>query len=278
MAESAQDIRGPPVRNIPGPGGPGQQTLTEAEKRVLKECTNESTWFRAIPLGGVGAGLAYYLVKLGKLTASPKYGAVPKMAYAAFFGYIIGKISYLNVCRAKIMALENSPMAEAMRKKMRPIPMREDSMHRDEMPEYSSVGAARFQQRDIGDIAMSSPDTYTSMDIDPTKQVEARQDDTVSAFAPLSPPEDDTKKTVTYDELRKKHRSEQRHMVSPGYVPPPSHAPRSSTGMPTQPVSPSEQDRQRHFGQKFNPDAHFGKSVSRGQTVNKYGDVVDDIE
>ena len=36
----------------------------------------------------------HFLVKAGKLTANPKLGSMPKVAFAAYFGFIFGKISY----------------------------------------------------------------------------------------------------------------------------------------------------------------------------------------
>lgn len=38
------------------------------------------------------------------------------IAGAVLVAYVIGKVSYQGACREKIMRLENSPLAEAMRK------------------------------------------------------------------------------------------------------------------------------------------------------------------
>ncbi|XP_077984343.1 OCIA domain-containing protein 1-like [Glandiceps talaboti] len=256
-------------------GGSQNYKYTEAEKKVLDECAMESAIYRGLPLAAAGAGLAFYMVKLGKLSASVRYGALPKMCYAGVAGYLIGKMSYLSVCRAKLMKLENSPIADALKGKtnwktlagQQTSEVSEDQTYESA---YSSQSHASVSQG----MPMSSPDAYTNMDIDPTRPPEARQsDDTISAFAPLAPLEDGTKKPVTYAELRDKHRQEQQHMVAPTFPAPANYNPRSSSSQTTTTSSPS---KSRQFGKEFNADDHFGQTSHKGKKkVNQYGDVID---
>ncbi|XP_078115333.1 OCIA domain-containing protein 1 isoform X2 [Sander vitreus] len=54
---------------------------TEEERRVFRECNQESFWYR----------------------------------FAGFCGYMAGKISYMKTCQKKFKRLENSPLGEALR-------------------------------------------------------------------------------------------------------------------------------------------------------------------
>ncbi|XP_073464566.1 OCIA domain-containing protein 1 isoform X3 [Aquarana catesbeiana] len=55
------------------------------------------------------------LLSKGILTTSARFGAFPKIAFAGFMGYMAGKVSYINVCKEKLMKLQNSPLGEKLR-------------------------------------------------------------------------------------------------------------------------------------------------------------------
>ena len=83
----------------------GDYVPTEEEKRVFKECRQESLLYRALPCSLANMFLA----------ASRWHASLPKVAFAGLCGYVAGKISYIGTCREKFMKLENSPLGEALR-------------------------------------------------------------------------------------------------------------------------------------------------------------------
>ncbi|XP_054460775.1 OCIA domain-containing protein 1-like isoform X2 [Anoplopoma fimbria] len=90
---------------------------TEEEKRVFKECNNESFWYRSVPFSMVGVAITQALVAKGVLSASPRFGSLPKVAFAGFCGYLAGKMSYMKTCQEKFKSLENSPLGDALRQR-----------------------------------------------------------------------------------------------------------------------------------------------------------------
>ncbi|KAI3353270.1 hypothetical protein L3Q82_019806 [Scortum barcoo] len=90
---------------------------TEEERRVFKECNQESFWYRSVPFSVVSMAITQALITRGSLTASPRFGSLPKVAFAGFCGYLAGKMSYMKTCQEKFKRLENSPLGEALRQK-----------------------------------------------------------------------------------------------------------------------------------------------------------------
>ncbi|XP_053185905.1 OCIA domain-containing protein 1-like [Scomber japonicus] len=90
---------------------------TEEERRVFKECNHESFWFRSVPFSVVSMAITQALVARGTLSASPRYGSLPKLAFAGICGYVAGKMSYMKTCQEKFKSLENSPLGEALRQR-----------------------------------------------------------------------------------------------------------------------------------------------------------------
>ncbi|XP_037328130.2 OCIA domain-containing protein 1-like [Pungitius pungitius] len=90
---------------------------TEEEKRVFRECNNESFWYRSVPFSVVGVTVTQVLVAKGILSASPRFGSLPKVAFAGFCGYLAGKMSYMKTCQEKFKRLDNSPLGEALRQR-----------------------------------------------------------------------------------------------------------------------------------------------------------------
>uniref|UniRef100_A0A6I8NUY6 OCIA domain-containing protein 1 n=1 Tax=Ornithorhynchus anatinus TaxID=9258 RepID=A0A6I8NUY6_ORNAN len=90
---------------------------TEDERRVFVECNRESFWYRSVPLTAASVLVTQGLITKGVLSGHPKYGSLPKLAFAGIMGYFGGKISYVKACQEKFKHLENSPLGEAMRQR-----------------------------------------------------------------------------------------------------------------------------------------------------------------
>lgn len=90
---------------------------TEDERRVFRECNQESFWYRSMPFSVVSMAITQALVAKGTLSASPRFGSLPKVAFAGFCGYLAGKMSYMKTCQEKFKRLENSPLGEALRQR-----------------------------------------------------------------------------------------------------------------------------------------------------------------
>uniref|UniRef100_A0A3Q3W8L7 OCIA domain-containing protein 1 n=1 Tax=Mola mola TaxID=94237 RepID=A0A3Q3W8L7_MOLML len=90
---------------------------TEDERRVFKECNQESFWYRSVPFSVVSMAVTQALVAKGTLSLSPRFGSLPKVAFAGFCGYLLGKMSYMKTCQEKFKRLENSPLGEALRQR-----------------------------------------------------------------------------------------------------------------------------------------------------------------
>jgi len=88
--------------------------FTPEEARAVRECGREAALQRGVPGAVVAAAAVGYFVRAGKLKASAKWGAAPKMVAAALVGYTVGKISYHQTCMEKLMALPNSALAERL--------------------------------------------------------------------------------------------------------------------------------------------------------------------
>ncbi|XP_074848850.1 OCIA domain-containing protein 1 isoform X2 [Carettochelys insculpta] len=95
---------------------------TEDERRIFRECNEESFWYRSVPISAISMIVTQGLINKGILTAHSRFGSFPKVAFAGICGYIAGKISYLSACQEKFKRLENSQIGEALRQKHRPLP------------------------------------------------------------------------------------------------------------------------------------------------------------
>ncbi|XP_067298055.1 OCIA domain-containing protein 1-like isoform X2 [Pseudorasbora parva] len=90
---------------------------TEEERRVFRECNQESFWYRSLPISATSMAFTQFLISRGALTSSGRFGSLPKLAFAGVCGYLGGKMSYMNACQEKFKSLENSPLGEALRQK-----------------------------------------------------------------------------------------------------------------------------------------------------------------
>uniref|UniRef100_A0A8C2JRT4 OCIA domain-containing protein 1 n=1 Tax=Cyprinus carpio TaxID=7962 RepID=A0A8C2JRT4_CYPCA len=90
---------------------------TEEERRVFRECNQESFWYRSLPISAISMAFTQFLISRGALMASGRFGSWPKVAFAGVFGYLGGKMSYMKTCQEKFKSLENSPLGEALRQR-----------------------------------------------------------------------------------------------------------------------------------------------------------------
>uniref|UniRef100_A0A671LU21 OCIA domain-containing protein 1 n=1 Tax=Sinocyclocheilus anshuiensis TaxID=1608454 RepID=A0A671LU21_9TELE len=201
----------------------------EEERRVFRECNSESFWYRCEENKFIFQKckiLYCYCLSVGILTPSPRFGSLPKVAFAGMFGYITGKMSYMRVCKEKFRKLENSPLGEALRQgRLHHMPSElNQSDFEDPNPSESqqSVLESAFQPSTEVSSMPESDSSYTSdypysspsQSYDPTPFSSGFSDsgpvnirDDISPQAPLYPDEDvPKKKPVLYEELRSKNR------------------------------------------------------------------------
>ncbi|MEE6462086.1 hypothetical protein FKM82_001488 [Ascaphus truei] len=93
---------------------------TDDERRVFRECNQESFWYRSLPIATVSMVLTQGLISRGILTSSSRFGSLPKVAFAGLCGYLTGKVSYMRTCQEKFKRLENSPLGDALRHRRLP--------------------------------------------------------------------------------------------------------------------------------------------------------------
>ncbi|XP_068134653.1 OCIA domain-containing protein 1 [Hyperolius riggenbachi] len=196
--------------------------FSEEEARVLRECRTESFWSRSVPLS-VGAMFATRaLISRGYLTTSPKYGSIPKIVFAGFFGYMIGKASYINTCKEKLMALEGSRLAELLREEknskvpgFRPPPSKPiypeqgasaslppDRSSAPPEPQPRSSGYSTQYDNSAAEVPFSSTmseSATTGITDNLAREPELQDQERAKPLPPPPPP-------VTYEELRRKNR------------------------------------------------------------------------
>ena len=251
---------------------PQQYQYTEDEKRVLQECRSESFWYRCVPFALGGAFLTKYLISRGVLTA--KRGPAPKMLFAAMGGYFIGKLSYIKVCNNKILVLQNSPMAEALREGIRarkqglpppPYPGAIQAPYQGAPQAAYGAGATPSDSKNFGGVQISglqSEDTPSNMDIDTSnvKRIDDYQEQLQEGEAPIEP-----KMTTTYEELRHKNRSTRPLYHSQYAQTPQQQAPPAQGGFQQGHPAPA-----RRPVQQKTRDEEF--PLGRSTRKNKYGD------
>ncbi|KAM3623514.1 uncharacterized protein V6R79_012079 [Siganus canaliculatus] len=171
---------------------------TEEEKKVLRECNQESFWYRSVPFSVFSMAITQALVARGALSASPRFGSLPKVAFAGFCGYLAGKISYMKTCQEKFKRLENSPLGEALRQRTGLPPQYSQSAPSELSDPNSQSFDTMFQPAEPSQRS-NNTDSYMQM---------GRSDD---YSAPASAEsyvgeEEPKKKAVLYEDLRLKNR------------------------------------------------------------------------
>ncbi|KAL1023914.1 hypothetical protein UPYG_G00048880 [Umbra pygmaea] len=176
------------------------RNYSEDERRVLKECVQESFWYRSVPFSLASMIVTQGLVHRGVLTSSSRFGSLPKVAFAGLCGFLAGKISYVKHCQEKLKSLENSPLGEASRQR-RPV---QSSQSKSEMSDPDQMTFdPMFQASDPqvtphpkdSDTPTQSHPSRTAADIDYNMPALSFQDD-----------EEPKRKLITYEDLRTKNR------------------------------------------------------------------------
>ena len=96
--------------------GPVPHRMSQDEMRVLRECNSESFYRRSVPISSALMAGTLYMIRTGRLQPGKRFGVVPKVAVAGIVGYFIGKVSYMDTCKEKLMALPNSEIGRMLRK------------------------------------------------------------------------------------------------------------------------------------------------------------------
>ncbi|XP_069780795.1 OCIA domain-containing protein 1-like isoform X2 [Narcine bancroftii] len=195
---------------------------TEEERRVFRECNQESFYYRSLPFSGMSMLITQVLISKGILSSSTRFGSIPKVAFAGICGYLVGKISYMRTCQEKFMRLENSPLGDALRQGRRRFspqlsyPKSEFSEKTGEHQAFSSTST--FQPEINSPFTFSDDYTYSNRSLEPnyeavpfsSTQSESAPTGIVDASAP-DPKSEESKpqrKPMTYDELRNKNREQ----------------------------------------------------------------------
>ncbi|XP_061685414.1 OCIA domain-containing protein 1-like [Syngnathoides biaculeatus] len=175
---------------------------TEEEKRVFRECNKESFWYRSVPFSVVSMAITQALVARGSLSASPRFGSLPKVAFAGFCGYLAGKMSYMKTCQEKFQRLDNSPLGEALRRRMGFSPQLPNGAQSELGDPNSPSYDAMFQPSETPD--RSSEHGYG---FNPEAPVSTRRADDFNVPVQSYEEENEPKrKSILYEDLRLKNR------------------------------------------------------------------------
>lgn len=196
---------------------PKHYVPTEEERRLLKECAEESARYRAFPLAAASMLATSFLIKKGILRDSSRFGSFTKVAFAGMCGYLAGKISYLPICSEKFKKLKDSPIGDVLRQAQRHSSHSYSSRKSEfsDMPFQSftesppkagfSPSSGYSDDYSSTDRALSSyepvPFSASLNESSPTGITDYNVQET-----PPIPEESRKKKSVTYEELRNKHR------------------------------------------------------------------------
>ncbi|KFM77771.1 OCIA domain-containing protein 1, partial [Stegodyphus mimosarum] len=192
----------------PQPTVYGNIALTKEELEIFHQCGRESFYSRCVPFSLAGMAATFIAVQRGILAPHPKYGAILKMAGAAFIGWLVGKFSYRRKCEDKFLRLENSKIADAIRKR------------RGYTSEMFQSGFGSSDDTVFKDDSFSFPssDNYHSsagslnLDVDKNVQYSGLDDlgrpSTDRENLSFSDENEQQNTSITYDELRKRNREE----------------------------------------------------------------------
>uniref|UniRef100_A0A672LT05 OCIA domain-containing protein 1 n=1 Tax=Sinocyclocheilus grahami TaxID=75366 RepID=A0A672LT05_SINGR len=169
---------------------------TEEERRVFRECNQESFWYRSFPISVISMGFTQFLISRGGFIFH--YFSLPKTVYypAGVFGYLGGKMSYMKTCQEKFKSLESSALRQRQRHQP-PHPELSDPNKADSEPAFQ-LDDQRNQS-----FSYSSDFTYMSSATHSDTQITGRLK-CLHLFALKT--EDVQKKHILYEELRSKNR------------------------------------------------------------------------
>ena len=268
------DIRQPPITDgNQFPAGqqnehPNTQTLSKEEQRILAECRSEAYFYRSLPLSVLLGSGALFAVKRGILSASLRFGPLPKVAIGVGVGYIAGKMSYVNVCKEKFLReAPDSEFARAIRKSQGEV-----------VPESEADTNSQLQQGlfpDGKDTANTGGDTgYSDYFVNPPndKNLEEQRGRLGGNTS------------LTYDQLRAQHRQkemEKPHMQQGAMIKPSTPVDPTKVNVPPAAYSPHAHlpsESANSYTQVPNDPPEFSNessppSATRKRT-NKYGDEI----
>ncbi|XP_042169877.1 OCIA domain-containing protein 1 [Oncorhynchus tshawytscha] len=181
---------------------------TEDERRVFRECNQESFWYRLVCFSVVSIFTGQGVIMSGALTLSSRFGSLPKVAFAGLCGYLAGKMSYMKHCQEKFKKLEHSPLGEALRQRTRPNAQSsqgpQSEMSDPDQVTFDPMFQASDPQsqvppnaRDYGysDAPTAAQTSRTAADIDYNMPAQSFLDD-----------EEPRRKPIMYEDLRNKNR------------------------------------------------------------------------
>ena len=233
--------------------------LTPEEIALLKECSKESFYKRELPLAISGGLLTKYAMIKGYMNNK---GSGVKIFSACAIGYILGKSSYVSVCRRK--AMERLPNSNLVRG-LQGLPL-DPNLNRVTVPENQPSAQSQTLSNDIytnSNIDTSRP----SYDLD-TNALQTKNDETP------------TRRSITYEELRQQSRASARGgMASAGqeqYSPMTSNQDYDRRILNRERMSGQENENQQQdvpSSQNRKPTFFADKpQPSRSSYKNKYGD------
>ncbi|XP_064637378.1 OCIA domain-containing protein 1-like [Lineus longissimus] len=276
IPDHPNDFRPPTTRG--GEAHPNQPNsvdaklqLTREEIRALKECNQESFWYRCVPLSIALATTTHLAVQRGLLKGHPTRGALGKNLAAIGLGYVLGKWSYQKVCREKILALENSPLADAFRRQQH---TKHGGSFTDVVSETLSFPntdgqTASYPSNSTDDYQNNEINTDSNaryIGLDDSKRPNL---DTDAGDSPLRYPGRDKQSTYTsYEELRKKNRDD--YVVK--NTTPSTRLPQSNH----QPVMPHRPDVNQQPAPPRVYTPQDSPSKPKHTKRNQYGDVWDE--
>lgn len=89
--------------------------VSKTDIKIVSQANNDSFLYRCLPMMTVTSATTHYLVKTGKLKANPRLGSIPKVVFAAYFGFLFGKISYKSILQERLKADPNSLLGRSLR-------------------------------------------------------------------------------------------------------------------------------------------------------------------
>lgn len=186
-----------------GPAG-GNYIPTDEERRVFKECNEESFWYRSLPYSAVSMAITQALVVRGTLSPSPRFGSLPKVALAGLCGYIAGKISYMKTCQEKFRRLDSSPLGEALRKRAQQTPLSPQGPRSELSDPDAQSFEPMFQPSDP--LSQTPPQARDYGYATEPPGHTGRADDLSSQAQSYLGEEEPRRKAILYEDLRSKNR------------------------------------------------------------------------
>ncbi|XP_047543575.1 OCIA domain-containing protein 1-like [Vanessa atalanta] len=207
---------------------PGPYKFSQDELRVLQECNTESFFQRSLPLGTAFGLTAFFGVQKGTFKPNPRFGAIPKVTLAVIVGYFLGKLSYQQACAEKLMAIPNSYIGQLLREKKQG---------------RSGIATKRTPTM----FGATSDDVYSdagpgsSLDLDTDRPLFNDDSFRPGSDSGSTPHTDSipSRPVLSYDELRRKNRTEYSDSRQDPYKMEPNTIPAVSRPQPTPPRSTS---------------------------------------